>query len=222
MSWESSIKYYRVINQAIRDRKGGSHSAKSLMYSVDFAEIEGFQEEGRWVEATQCIIDAAQALERGGADFLVICTNTMHKNADEVQNQINIPILHIADATAEVIKAKGLHTVGLLGTRYTMEEDFYKGRLERKYGLEILVPEEEDRETVHRIIYNELVCGEIREASRSDFRRIIDSLVKRGARGIILGCTEIGLLVQASDSVLPLFDTTRIHAEAAVEFALAE
>ncbi len=220
MSWESSIEYYRIINEAVKERLGALHSAKSLMVSVDFAEIEVLQRENRWEEATQAMIEVARSVEAGGADFLIICTNTMHKMADEVQQSIGIPILHIADATAEVIKARGLHRVGLLGTRFTMEEDFYSGRLVEKHALDILVPGAADREIVHRVIYDELVLGRIVPASKAEYLRIIAGLAEAGAEGIILGCTEIGLLVSQADSRLPLFDTTRIHALAAVKFAL--
>jgi aspartate racemase len=220
MSWESSIEYYRIVNEAVKEQLGELHSAKSLMYSVDFAEIEALQREGRWQEATLAMIEAARAVEAGGADFLIICTNTMHKMAEQVQRSIGIPLLHIADATAEVIKARKLHRVGLLGTRFTMEGDFYRGRLVEKHGLEVIVPEQADREIVHRIIYTELVLGRIEPASKAEYLRIIAGLAKAGAEGIILGCTEIGLLVSPSDSSLPLFDTTRIHAMAAVQFAL--
>jgi aspartate racemase len=220
MSWESSVEYYRIINEAVKEQLGDLHSAKSLMVSVDFAEIEVLQREGRWEEATRAMIAAARSVEAGGAEFLIICTNTMHKMADEVQQNIGIPLLHIADATAEAIKALGIQQVGLLGTRFTMEENFYRGRLKEKHALEVLIPEPIDRETVHRIIYTELVLGRIEPASKKEYLRIIASLADAGAEGIILGCTEIGLLVSQADSRLPLFDTTRIHAQAAVRFAL--
>ena len=220
MSWESSLEYYRIINEAVKQQLGDLHSAKSLMYSVDFAEIEAPQREGRWQEATQAMINAAKAVEAGGADFLIICTNTMHKMVDEVQRSIAIPLLHIADATAVEIKARGLHRLGLLGTRFTMEEEFYRGRLEEKYALDVLVPDRADREIVHRVIYDELVLGKIEPASKAEYLRIIAALAQAGAEGIILGCTEIGLLVSQADCSLPLFDTTRIHALAAVKYAL--
>ena len=220
MSWESSLEYYRIINEAVMEQLGDLHSAKSLMYSVDFAEIEVLQREGRWQEATQAMIDDAQAVEAGGADFLIICTNTMHKMADDVQRSIAIPLLHIADATAEAIQARGLQRVGLLGTRFTMEQDFYRGRLVEKYALDVLVPESADREIVHRVIYDELVLGKIESDSKVEYLRIIAALAQAGAEGIILGCTEIGLLVSQADCSLPLFDTTRIHALAAVKYAL--
>jgi aspartate racemase len=220
MSWESSIEYYRIINETIQSRLGGLHSAKSLMVSVDFAEVEVLQHQGKWAEAAHMLADAAKALENGGADCIVLCTNTMHKVADDIQAQVSLPFLHIADATAEVVKASGLQKIGLLGTRFTMEEEFYKGRLSDKHGLTVLVPEAPEREMVHRVIYDELVVGKIQPESKAQYRRIIEQLVAQGAEGVILGCTEIGLLVQSPDSPVPLFDTTRIHAEAAVEFAL--
>ncbi len=220
MSWESSIEYYRIINEAVRDRLGALHSAQSLMYSVDFAEVEALQRDGRWEEAARLMIEAARRLEAGGADFVVICTNTMHKLADAVQANIGVPLLHIADPTAESIRARGFRTVGLLGTRFTMEEDFYRGRLVGRHGLHVLIPGAGDRAVVHRVIYEELVVGTIKPASRTEFRRIIQALVGHGAEGIILGCTEIGLLVKEDDSPVPLFDTTRLHALAAVDFAL--
>lgn len=220
MSWESSSEYYRIINEEIKKRLGGLHSAKSVMVSVDFAEIETLQREGRWDEAGRVLTRAAQDLERGGADLLVLCTNTMHKVADQMQAGLRIPMLHIADATAERIRAAGLTKVGLLGTRFTMEQDFYKGRLAAKHGLEVLTPDEAGRELVHCVIYDELCLGLIRDESREAYKRIMAGLVGRGAQGIILGCTEIELLVHDGDASVPLFPTTRIHAEAAVEYAL--
>jgi aspartate racemase len=222
MSWESSSEYYRIVNEAIKAKLGGLHSAKSVMYSVDFSEIEALQHQGDWDKATQLMIDAAQHVEVGGADFVIICTNTRHKMADEVQKNIGIPLLHIADATAEAIKARGLHKIGLLGTKFTMEEDFYRGRLVEKHGLDVIIPQADDRAIVHRVIYEELVLGHINPASRVEYQRIIETLIEAGAQGIILGCTEIGLLVKDKDSCAPLFDTTRIHALKAVEYALAE
>jgi aspartate racemase len=221
MSWESSIDYYQIINETVRAKLGGLHSAKCIMYSVDFAEIELLQHQARWNEATQMMIAAAKSVERGGADFVVICTNTMHKVAEEVQKQINIPILHIADATAERIKSQGVRKVGLLGTKFTMEGDFYKDRLIQKHNLEVMIPNAKEREIVHKIIYNELCVGEIKQSSKTKYVDIIERLAQDGAEGIILGCTEIGLLVKKEDSRVPLFDTTRIHAFAAVEYALA-
>jgi aspartate racemase len=220
MSWESSIEYYRIINEQTKARLGGLHSAKSVMVSVDFAEIETLQREGRWDEAAQILVKAAQDVERGGADLAVLCTNTMHKLADEIQAHIHIPLLHIADATAEKIKASGLKRIGLLGTRFTMEQDFYKGRLIEKHGLDVLTPDDMEREMVHCVIYDELCLGVIKDDSREAYKRIMAKLVERGAEGIILGCTEIELLVRAQDCSAPLFPTTHIHAEAAVAFAL--
>ena len=221
MSWESSIEYYRVVNEKVKESLGGLHSAKSVMVSVDFAEIESLQHAGRWQEASLSMIQAARQVEAGGADFIIICTNTMHKMADEVQNSINIPLLHIVDATAEMIKSAGLQKIGLLGTRFTMEENFYRGRLVEKHGLKIIIPSEQDRDVVHRIIYNELVLGKILPSSRMAYLDVIHKLVENGAEGIILGCTEIGLLIKSTDCQVTLFDTTRIHAEAAVRMALA-
>ncbi len=220
MSWESSAEYYRIVNDAVHARLGGLHSAKSVMVSVDFAEIETLQREGRWDEATRLMIEAAQQVERAGADFIVICTNTMHKMADDVARSVHIPLFHIADATAENVRALGLSTIGLLGTRFTMEEDFYVCRLIDKYGLTVLLPDQDERELVHRVIYDELVIGKINPESKAHYIEVIENLVARGAEGIILGCTEIGLLVKDEDSRVPLFDTTRIHALAAVEWAL--
>ena len=221
MSWESSIEYYRIINQSVREKLGGLHSAKSVMVSVDFAEIETLQHQGRWDEAARLMIAAAQSVENGGADFVVICTNSMHKLADDVQKHIHIPVYHIADATAQRIQAQGLHKVGLLGTRFTMEESFYKDRLIEKHGLEVIIPSPQERDVVHRVIYDELCLGQIKPASKEQYIRVMDGLVARGAEGIILGCTEISLLVGQEDSRVPLFDTTRIHAVGAVEYALA-
>ena len=221
MSWQSSLEYYRIINETVKARIGAPHCAKSLMYSFDFAEMGILQRQGLWEQSTDLMIEAAQRLERGGADFLLICTNTMHKMADEVQQSIRIPLLHIADATAAKIKSQGFHKVGLLGTRFTMEEDFYKGRLENQHNLQVLIPDAAQREIVHHVIYDELVVGKIDPVSRSQYRDIIENLVQQGCEGIILGCTEIGLLVKAEDSRVPLFDTTYIHATAAVDYALA-
>ncbi|MBU7013160.1 MAG: aspartate/glutamate racemase family protein [Theionarchaea archaeon] len=222
MSWESSAEYYKILNETVKERLGGLHSAKCIMYSVDFEEIEQLQHAGKWGEATTYMIDAAQRVEKAGADFVLICTNTMHKMADDVQSAIGILLLHIADATAEKINEQGLNTVGLLGTKFTMEEDFYKGRLKEKFGLAVVVPEEDERTTVHDIIYNELCLGEIRESSREKMKKSIEHLVSKGAEGVILGCTEIPLLVKQKDAAVPLFDTTLIHAQAAVDRALQE
>jgi aspartate racemase len=221
MSWESSAEYYRIINELVRDRLGCLRSARCLMWSFDFGEIEELQHAGRWDDATAEMIAAAQRLERGGADFVLICTNTMHRMADQVQAAISLPLLHIADPTAERIKAAGLRRVGLLGTAFTMEQDFYKGRLIERHGLEVLVPNDEDRKLVHRVIYDELVRGRAEPASRQAYREVIARLAERGAEAVILGCTEIMLLVTPEDSSVPLFDTTAIHAEAAVEIAIA-
>lgn len=222
MSWESSQEYYRIINREVRARLGGTHSAKSLMWSMDFAEIEHLQHQGKWIELTKLMIEAAQNLEKGGADFILICTNTMHKMAADIERATSIPLVHIADPTAEKIKAAGFSKVGLLGTAFTMEQDFYKGRLTEKHGLEVLIPDDADRKTVHDIIYQELVVGDVRDASREKYRAVIERLVAHGAQAIILGCTEIMLLIGQQDSPVPMFDTTRLHAEAAVDWALRE
>lgn len=221
MSWESSAEYYRIINEAVKERLGGLHSAQVLLYSVDFAAIEELQHAGEWDQAGVILAKAAQSLERGGADFIILCTNTMHKVAAAVTEAVAIPFVHIADPTAARIKAARVGTVGLLGTRFTMEQEFYRGRLEGEHGLRVIVPGEADRATVHRIIYDELCLGQINEGSRAEYRRIMARFVERGAEAIILGCTEIMLLVGPDDASVPLFDTTRIHAEAAVELALA-
>jgi aspartate racemase len=222
MSWESSIEYYRIINETVRTKLGGLHSAKSVMVSVDFAEIEVLQHRGNWDKATQLLINRARQVEDAGADFILICTNTMHKMAEAIEENISIPLLHIADATAERIKSDGWDTIGLLGTNFTMEEDFYKGRLEKKFGINVLVPNKKERAVVHKIIYDELVLGKINPASKALYEDIMAHLVSKGAQGIILGCTEIGLLVGDGDCTVPLFDTTRIHAIAAVKKALRE
>ncbi|PTS88949.1 MULTISPECIES: aspartate/glutamate racemase family protein [unclassified Caulobacter] len=222
MSWESSAQYYRLINEAVRARRGGVASARTLMWSFDFAEIEALQHQGRWPELSRRLADAARALEAGGADFLVLCTNTMHREADSIEAAVRIPLLHIADPTAEAIKAAGLTRVGLLGTAFTMEQAFYRGRLDTRHGLEVLVPEADDRRAVHEIIYNELVAGQVLDTSREVYRGVIARLVERGAQAIILGCTEIMLLVSQADSAVPLFDTTSLHAMAAVEMALRQ
>ncbi|WP_342452913.1 aspartate/glutamate racemase family protein [Pararoseomonas indoligenes] len=220
MSWESSAEYYRIINESVRDRLGGLRSARCLLWSFDFAEIEALQHAGRWEDATALMIEAARRLERGGADFILICTNTMHRMAEAVQAAIAVPLLHIADPTAERIRAAGHRRIGLLGTAFTMEQDFYKGRLATRHGLDVLIPGEADRATVHRIIYEELVQGRAEPASREAYRGVIARLVERGAEAVILGCTEIMLLVRPEDSAVPLYDTTAIHAEAAVQRAI--
>ncbi len=220
MSWESTAVYYRILNQEVRRRLGGQHSARILLYSLDFQEIERLQDAGEWNTAGQLLASDARRLERGGADLLLLCTNTMHKVAEAIEAAIDIPLIHIADATAERIKARGLSLVGLLGTRFTMEESFYRDRLTEQ-GLEVLIPNSADRARVDRIIYEELCQGSAREESRDIYRKIIRALADQGAQGVILGCTEIGLLIGPEDSPIPAFDTTRIHAERAVEQALA-
>jgi aspartate racemase len=220
MSWESSAQYYRIVNQAVRERLGGVHSARSLMVSVDFGEIEHLQHKGDWPALTALMVEAARQLERGGADFIVLCTNTMHRMADDIAAGVSIPLLHIADPRADRNKQAGLRRIGLLGTAFTMEHAFYKGRLEQRHGLEVLVPDEADRAVVHRIIYTELVAGIVDPASRDAYRAIMARLVAEGAQAIILGCTEIMLLVGQQDSSVPLFDTTELHALAAVDLAL--
>ena len=221
MSWESSVEYYRIINEEARARLGGTHSARSIMYSVDFHEVEALQNAGDWGAATVLMIDAARRLSAGGADLLVICTNTMHRMAEDVQAAIDIPLIHIADATAAAISERGLARVALLGTRYTMEQDFYRGRLESHRGLEVLIPDDDDRTVVHDVIYDELVRGIVDDGSRESYLRIIDRLIERGAEGVIAGCTEIELLVEPHHVSVPYFPTTRIHAVAAVDAALA-
>jgi len=220
MSWESTAEYYRIINETVKERLGGHHSAKILLYSVNFGELVELQRAGRWAEATEFICEAARRVELGGADCILICTNTMHKMAAEVQRAVVIPLLHIADATAMEIKKKGIARVALLGTKYTMEEEFYKGRLRVKYGFEVLIPPEEDRSIINQVIYDELCLGKIEDESKKHFVRIINNLKERGGEGVILGCTEISLLIKEKDSSLELFDTTTIHARAAVDFAL--
>jgi aspartate racemase len=220
MSWESTELYYRLINQGIKARLGGLHSARIVMVSLDFQEIEAMQHRGDWGAAARTLALAAQRIEAAGADFLLICTNTMHKVAPQVQAAITIPLLHLADATATQIKQTGIETVGLLGTNFTMEQDFYKGRLTEKHGLEVLIPAQADREIVHRIIYDELCLGQVKDDSRREFLRIMEELQARGAAGIVQGCTEIVMLVQPRHTEIPLFDTTAIHADAAVREAL--
>lgn len=220
MSWESSAEYYRILNQGVRDKVGPTASAPCLLWSFNFAEIEKLQKQGNWEVLAAHMVEAAQKLESAGADVLLICTNTMHRQAGAVQAAVNIPLLHIADSTAERIKVAGFKKVGLLGTAFTMEQDFYKGRLIEQHGLEVIVPAAEDRAMIHRVIYEELVAGKIIPGSRVAYRDVIARLVAQGAEAIILGCTEIMLLVKPEDSAVPLFDTTQIHAEAAIAFAL--
>lgn len=221
MSWESSAEYYRILNQGIRDSLGPTASARCLLWSFDFAEIEELQHRGDWAGLEARMVDAAKRLEAGGAEALLICTNTMHRMADAVQSAVGVPLLHIADATAEAVKAAGLTKVGLLGTAFTMEQDFYKGRLAQRHGLDVIIPGAADRVTAHRIIYEELVAGQVLPASRDAYRAIIARLVEDGAEAIILGCTEIMLLVRPEDSAVPLFDTTALHANAAISMAMA-
>ncbi|BDM69419.1 aspartate racemase [Streptomyces nigrescens] len=218
MSWESTAEYYRLLNELTRERLGGLHSSKCVLYSVDFAEIERLQVEGRWDEAAEILAEAAKALEAAGADLLLICTNTMHKVADQVAAATSVPLLHL-DTTAEAVRAQGLRRIGLLGTAFTMEQDFYRGRLAR-HGLDVLVPDAPGRSTVHKVIYDELCLGIVREESRASFQAVINDLVTAGAEGIVLGCTEIELLIGPEHSPVPVFPTTRLHAEAAVDRAL--
>ncbi len=220
MSWESTIPYYRIINQTIKQKLGGLHSAKIVLLSVDFHEIEALQRAGDWETAGQLLAQAAHSLELAGADFVVLCTNTMHKVAAAIENAVQIPLFHIADPTADEIKTQGFQRIGLLGTRFTMEQDFYKLRLQQQHGLEVVVPTSDDMDIVHRIIYQELCLGKIEDASRVEYRRIMTQLIEQGAQAIILGCTEISLLVGANDATVPLFDTTGLHAAKAAEFAL--
>lgn len=222
MSWESTLNYYKAINQGIKARLGGLHSARISLYSVDFGEIEKMQQTGRWDQISASLVRAALSVEAGGADFLLICTNTMHKLAPDIEAALSIPLIHIADATAERILEQGISKVGLLGTRFTMEESFYKGRMAEKFGLEVVVPEADDRDFAHQVIYNELCLGQVHDVSHRRFLDIINRLGGKGARAVILGCTEIGLLVNQTHTAVPLFDTTAIHAAKAVELALAE
>ncbi|MES5866917.1 MULTISPECIES: aspartate/glutamate racemase family protein [Bacillus cereus group] len=219
MSWESTSEYYRIINEEIKERLGGLHSAKCMINSVDFEEIERFQSNGNWNGAGEVLGNAAYSLQRGGADFIIICTNTMHKVVEKIKENIHIPVLHIADATAKEIKRKGIQKVGLLGTKYTMEQDFYKLRIEENH-IKVMVPSEKDRDKINEVIYIELCLGKITSQSREYYKRVIEDLVKEGAQGIILGCTEIGLLIKQEDVSIPIFDTTHIHAVEAVNFAL--
>ena len=220
MSWESTVDYYKIINQEVKARLGEPHSAEIIMHSVDFAEIEKLQSAGKWDILTKKMIDIAHELETAGGDMILICANTMHQMAPAVQKQINIPLLHIADSAAEKIKDDGYKKVGLLGTKYTMEGDFYKNRIENKYDIEVVIPDSDAREYVHQVIYQELIAGILKDESRENFKEIIGDLKDKGAEGIILGCTEIPLLIKDSDSSLPVFNTTEIHAKKAVELAL--
>ncbi len=221
LSWESSAVYYQIINETVKAKLGGLHSARCLLYSFDFAEIEVLQRQGDWQMASDRMVAAAQKLKRGGAEGLVICSNTMHKMADAVEDALDIPLLHIVDATAEVIVAQGLTKVGLLGTRFTMEQEFYTQRLQTRYGLQVCVPDEPGRAIAHQIIYEELCQGIFKPESKHQYQQLIEQLTQQGATGIILGCTEIGSLIQPDDVSVPIFDTTRIHAEAAVNWAIA-
>lgn len=219
MSWESTSEYYRIINEEIKERLGGLHSAKCMINSVDFEEIERFQSNGNWNGAGEVLGNAAYSLQRGGADFIIICTNTMHKVVEKIKENIHIPVLHIADATAKEIKRKDIQKVGLLGTKYTMEQDFYKSRIEEN-DIKVIVPSEKNREKINEVIYTELCLGKITSQSREYYKRVIEELVQEGAQGIILGCTEIGLLIKQEDVAVPIFDTTYIHAIEAINVAL--
>ncbi|MBE9524591.1 MAG: aspartate/glutamate racemase family protein [Chloroflexi bacterium] len=221
MSWESTALYYQWINELVKEKLGGLHSAQIAMVSVDFQGIEDLQHKGEWEGAGEVLRLAAMQIEAAGADFLLICTNTMHKVAPQIEAAINIPLLHIADATADAIKEKGISSIGLLGTNFTMEQDFYAGRLKEVHGLEVIVPEKADRDIVHRVIYDELVLGAVKKDSREEYLRIMQNLQDRGAEGVIEGCTEIVMLVQQKHTTIPLFDTTAIHAKKAVEMALS-
>ena len=221
MSWESTTCYYQLINQAVKEELGGLHSAKILLYSVDFAEVERYQSQGKWEEAGRLLADIAQNLERAGADFILICTNTMHKLASQVSNAITVPLLHIAQATADELLADGINKVGLLGTKYTMTQEFYKEKLV-EMGIEVLIPDSDDIELINTIIYEELCLGKIKPSSKKVYLKIIEKLKQVGAQAVILGCTEIGLLVEEADTDMPLYDTTSIHAKTAVTLALGK
>lgn len=222
MSWESTLEYYKILNESVKERVGGLHSARCVVYSFDFEEIEELQHQGNWNKLTELMIEAAQKLEKTGAELIIICTNTMHKMADEVQRAIKIPLIHIADATAEVAKEKRLKKVGLLGTKFAMEEDFYKKRITEKHGIEVIIPNKDERELIHNVIYNELCLGILNPESKARFKEIVENLISNGAEGIILGCTEIPLLIKQEDIQVPVFDTTTIHAKSAVELALKD
>jgi aspartate racemase len=221
MTWHSTVDYYRLINQGVQERKGGHSSASMVMVSVDFAPVQALQDRGDWTGLGRLMVEAAKTLEGAGAEAIVICANTMHQLAPAIESAVGLPILHIADAAGAAVKAKGLTSIGLLGTRFTMEMDFYRTRLEKAHGLKVLVPEAPEREVVHQVIYDELGRGIVREESRRAYVEIIEGLVKRGAQGVVLGCTEIPLLIKEKDSPVPVFDTTALHAAAAVDFALA-
>ena len=221
MSWESTVNYYRLINQGVNKQLGGLHSAKIVMYSIDFDQIEMLQHQGDWKGAAEILIDGAKRIESAGADFIIICTNTMHKVASKITNAINIPLLHIADATADSLLENSIKRVGLLGTSFTMEEDFYTGKLSKNYALEVITPDKPDREIIHNIIYQELCLGQILEASKTEYLKIMNKLAEQGAQAIILGCTEIGMLIKQTDTTIPLFDTTVIHAQKAIAKALS-
>ncbi len=221
MSWESTVDYYRMINQGVKEALGGLHSAKIVLYSVDFETIEKMQSAGDWAGAANLLVDSARSIQAAGADFLLICTNTMHKVAPQIEAAIDIPVLHIADATAQALESAGIKTVGLLGTAFTMEQDFYKGRLIEKFGLSVLTPNESDRKIIHNVIYEELCLGRQLPSSKLEYLRIVDELAGQGAQTVILGCTEIGMLIKQGDTNIKLLDTTEIHAQKAVEYALA-
>lgn len=222
MSWESSIEYYKLINELVKEKLGGVHSCKSIMNSVDFSEIEKLQHNGEWEKLTEIMVDIAKKLEKTGADCIVICTNTMHKMAEDIEREVKIPLIHIADSVGENIVKLNLKKVALIGTKFTMEQDFYKERIRNKFGIEVIIPNENDKNIVHRVIYEELVKGQFRDESRKEYIRIIRELTKEGAEGVILGCTEIPLLISQTDVEIPIFDTTKLHSESAVEFALKD
>ncbi|MEF8832422.1 MAG: aspartate/glutamate racemase family protein [Candidatus Thermoplasmatota archaeon] len=219
MSWESTLEYYRIINEGMKSKLGGEHSAEVVIYSFDFFDIVSLQEQGEWKKLEDMMVEAGKGLKEAGADFLLICANTMNKMADSVEERVGLPVIHIGDATAEVIKRRGMETVGLVGTRYVMEGDFYRKRMKENHGIEVLVPEQDNRDKVHDIIYNELCKGEVKEKSKESLLKMLQELVDRGAEGIILGCTEIPLYITEDDVDIPLFDTTAIHAEAAADRA---
>lgn len=221
MSWESTVPYYQIINEEVKERLGGLHSAKIILYSVEFDEIEKCQSSGDWDKSAKILGNAAKGLEAAGADFILICTNTMHKVAPQIASMIHVPVIHIADATADELEKCHIRKIGLLGTKYTMTQDFYRQRLIDR-GFHVMIPEDEEIEAINDVIFHELCVGEIRADSRKKFQRVIDKLREKGAEGVILGCTEIGLLIHQADSSLPIFDTTQIHAKRAVEMALAE